>query len=79
MPALVIHETATGYEQVIFQADGKVYESYGQAGMEPDPEDALQVGETELFELNWLDEDLLEIRTDAGNSYIHVDSPQEPG
>ena len=72
MPALVIEETATGYEQLIFESDGKVYEAYGEAGMRPDPEDALLIGETEQFSMNWLEEDLLEIYTDAGNSYIHV-------
>ena len=40
--------------------------------MRPDPEDALLIGETEQFSMNWLEEDLLEIHTDAGNSYIHV-------
>ena len=74
MPAVVIHETSTGYEQVIFQADGKVYEAYGLAGLQPDPEDALLIGETDLFELEWAqaDPDLLEVRTDAGNSYVRV-------
>lgn len=74
MPMLVIQETGTGYEQLIFHTGGKVYETYGETGMKPDPDDALMIGETELFEMNWLEEDLLEIRTDAGNSYVRVRS-----
>ena len=72
MPVLVIQETSTGYEQILFQADGKVYESYEEAGKQPDPEDALLIGETELFEMNWLQDGLLEVRTDAGNVYVHA-------
>ena len=74
LPVLVIEETGTGYEQQIFYSGGKVYEAYGETGMTPDPGDALLIGETELFEMNWLEDDLLEIRTDAGNSYVRVRS-----
>ena len=75
MPVLVIQEPSTGYEQMIFLSDGKVYETYQEAGTQPDPEDALLIGETDLFGMNWLQEDLLEISTDAGNSYVRVQTP----
>lgn len=72
MPVLVITDTAIGYEQQIYQADGKVYEAYGKTGMHPDPSEALEIGESQLFELSWLKENLLQIRTDKGNSYVHI-------
>ena len=72
MPVLVITDTAIGYEQQIYQADGKVYEADGKTGMHPDPSEALEIGESQLFELSWLKENLLQIRTDKGNSYVHI-------
>ena len=77
IPVLVLLDEDTGYEQQIFHTGGKVYEAYGKAGTQPDPEDALLIAETERFEMSWLREDLLEIRTDAGGSCVHIPGREE--
>ena len=74
IPMLVIADTVTGYEQQIYQSEGKVYESYARTGAEPDPSEALEIGESSRVELTWMKEDLLQIRTDKGNSYVHIRS-----
>ena len=72
IPMLVITNPSTGYEQQIYQADGTLYEAYGRSGMKPDPEEALKIGETSQFALSWLNDNLLQVRADAGNSYVHI-------
>ena len=72
IPVLVIKDALTGYEQLIFHAGGKVCESYGRTGIQPDPEDALEIGEADRFDLTWMQDDLLKISTDLGNSYVHI-------
>ena len=72
MQVLTLSDQETGYEQQIYFKDGKVLESYGRAGAPVDPEDALVIGEAKRFEIGYLTENLLEIRTDIGNSYVHI-------
>ena len=71
---LVIEEGDTGYEQQIYFTGGQVLESYGKAGEAPVVEDALVVGEAERFDMQFRGEDLLEIVTDIGTSYVHIRS-----
>jgi hypothetical protein len=72
MQVLTLSDGETGYEQQIFFKDGKVLESYGKAGAPLDPEEALVIGEAKRFEIGYLTENLLEIKTDIGNSYVHI-------
>ena len=72
MPVLILSDGETGFEQQIYFSDGKVLESYGRAGTPLVPEDALVIGEAKRFEIGYLTENLLEIKTDIGNSYIHI-------
>ncbi len=69
---LVIADGSSSYEQQIWHEDGHLLETYGKRGSVPDAEDAVVIGETETFEMEWLDDGLLGIRTDAGTSYVHV-------
>lgn len=72
LPVLILTDAESGYEQQIYFKDGQVLESYGRAGAPLVPEDALVIGEAGSFEIGYLTENLLEIRTDAGNSYVHI-------
>lgn len=72
MQVLVIGDTLSGYEQQIYGTGGSVYESYGKTGSTPNPETALKIGDTEQFAMSWKEDDLLEIRTDEGMSYVHL-------
>ena len=70
--ALIIADEATGYEQRIFFRDGQVLETYGFTGSEIYEEDAMVIGEAERFEIGFLTDELLEIRTDMGNSCVRI-------
>ena len=72
MQVLVIEDAAAGYGQQIFYKDGKVRENYGKSGMPVLTDDALEIGEAKQFSFVWKKENLLEIQSDAGTSYIHV-------
>ena len=71
-PALIIADEATGYEQQIFFRDGQVLETYGFTGSEIYEEDAMVIGEASRFEIVFLTDELLEIRTDMGNSCVRI-------
>ena len=70
--ALIIPAGGTGYEQQIYFADGRVLESFMPAGQAPNEADAVEVGESSVFEMRWFSENLLEITTDAGVTYVHA-------
>ncbi|MBR2805742.1 MAG: DUF4860 domain-containing protein [Oscillospiraceae bacterium] len=72
MEVLTIRDNTTGYEQRIFHSDGKVCEDYGVAGSEINTEDALVIGEAKEFAISKVTDELIEIRTDLGNSYINI-------
>ena len=76
---LVIDGGGSGYEQQIFFHDGKILESYSKTGSAPVSEDAMTVGEAEQFGMSWAKEDLLEIRTDLGSTYVHVRPQMQSG
>ena len=69
---LTIEDPSTGYGQQIFHKDGKVQETYGRLGTSLRTDDALVIGEAGRFEMSWLQDNLLEIRTEAGTSCVHV-------
>lgn len=72
VPVLVIEEGESGYEQQIFWMDGQVLERYVPDGTLPEQTDALTIGTAGLFEMTMPKEDLLQIRTDQGTSYVHI-------
>lgn len=68
---LSIADEESGYVQRIFGKDGKVLETYTVTGEAPVEADAIEIGQSELFEME-LNEGLLTIRTDFGTSYVRV-------
>ena len=68
---LLIVDEESGYEQRIFGKNGKVLETYTVTGEEPVEADAIEIGQSELFEMK-LNEGLLTIRTDFGTSYVYL-------
>jgi hypothetical protein len=68
---LSIADEESGYVQRIFGKDGKVLETYMVTGEAPVEADAIEIGQSELFEME-LNEGLLTIRTDFGTSYVRV-------
>ena len=60
------------FERRIYMTDGKLVEEYAETGSAINPEDALVIGETDTFEVNEVDGGLLEIKTDAGASYVRT-------
>lgn len=69
---LVIRDRETGSEQRLYMYDGKLLEENTVTGMPPVPEDAILIGETEIFRVRFVEEGLLEVRTDAGTSYVNT-------
>lgn len=72
MQVLVIENESTGYGQQIFYRDGKVQENYGRLGEPVAVDDALVIGEADLFRLDLKADNLLQITTDLGSSYVHL-------
>lgn len=60
------------YERKIYVKDGKLLEEYGVKGKEISPESALKIGKLKEFEVKYIENDLLEIRTDKGTSYVRT-------
>ena len=71
-PGLAIADGDTGYEQKIYLYDGKLLQEYGQAGLATDPEHAMVIGEVKEFKADYIRENVLEIRTDLGTSYVNT-------
>ena len=71
-PGLSIADGDTGYEQRIFLHDGKLLQEYGKAGAETDPDHAMVIGEVKEFDVSYVKENVLQIRTDLGTSYVNT-------
>lgn len=69
---LAIEEGDSGYEQQIFWMDGKVLEAYVPSGTIPAEKDALTVGYAKEFAMSYVKDDLLEVRSELGASYVHI-------
>ena len=60
------------FERRIYMKAGKLMEEYAEVAKDIDPEDALVIAETKTFEVNETDSGMLEIKTDAGSSYVRT-------
>ena len=60
------------FERRIYMKDGKLMEEYAEVANDINPEDALVIAETKVFEVNETDGGMLEIKTDAGASYVRT-------
>ena len=71
---LEIPDGDSGYGLRIYSNEGKLYETYGSLETEPDPGTDISIGETELFEAEFVRDGLLRITTDAGSTLIRIRS-----
>jgi len=72
-PGVSIESGDTGYAHRIYLKDGELLEEYTKADIPANPQTASKIGETSVFAVSYISEDLLEIRTDQGVSYVHVE------
>ena len=59
-----------GYEQKIYVSGGKLMEEFSREDVPADPERAAVIGEVSLFEPAYIDDEILEIKTDLGTVYV---------
>ena len=74
---LVVEETGSGYANRIYVSEGYLVEDFGKTDSRLRPEYATPIGETDLFEIEEKDSDLLKINTDQGSVFIHINSRGE--
>lgn len=61
-----------GYEHRLFMDGGKLMEEYVESGMKIDPENALEIGDTDTFDVAIGDDGLLTVTTDEGVSIVNT-------
>ena len=71
-PGISIADGETGFAHKIYLSDGQLLEEYSRADMPVNPQTASKIGETSLFEIQYISDNLLEIKTDKGASYVNV-------
>jgi hypothetical protein len=71
-PGISIADGDTGFTHKIYLSDGQLMEEYSRSDMPVNPQTASKIGETSLFEIQYISENLLEIKTDKGASYVNV-------
>ncbi|MDO4869887.1 MAG: DUF4860 domain-containing protein [Bacillota bacterium] len=71
-PGILIEDGDTGFAHKIFLKDGALMEEYNLTGANVSPENAAKIGETSVFEINYLSDEILEVKTDIGTSYVHI-------
>ena len=71
-PGISIADGETGFAHKIYLSDGELMEEYSRSDMPVNPQTASKIGETSLFEIEYISENLLEIKTDKGASYVNV-------
>ena len=76
---LVIADGDTGFGTRIYLHDGSLVEDYGRLDGQLYPDAAAVIGETDVFEIVPMKEDLLRITTASGTVYIHVRNPEGGG
>ena len=71
-PGISIADGDTGFAHKIYLSDGQLLEEYSRTDMPVNPQTASKIGETSLFEIQYISDNLLEIKTDKGASYVNV-------
>lgn len=71
-PGISIADGDTGFAHKIYLSEGQLLEEYSRADMPVNPQTASKIGETSLFEIQYISDNLLEIKTDKGASYVNV-------
>ena len=71
-PGISIADGDTGFAHKIYLSDGALMEEYSKSDLPVDPKTASKIGETSQFEISYISDNLLEIKTDKGASYVNV-------
>ena len=71
-PGILIEDGDTGFAHKIYLNGSDLLEEYSKADATINPDTASKIGETSRFDIAYVSEDLLEIKTDKGASYVHV-------
>ena len=71
-PGIQIEDGNTGFAHKIYMQNGDLLEEYSKSDAPANPETASKIGETSTFDISYIDDDLLEIKTDKGASYVYV-------
>ena len=71
-PGISIEDGDTGFAHKIYLADGVLMEEYAKSDIPVNPEIANRIGETSQLDIRYISENLLEIKTDKGASYVNV-------
>jgi len=69
---LVLKDDQTGLEQRIYYKDGQLRENYGLTGGRFAEDAETVIGSTDRFEMRMIGEDILEIQSGFGNSYVRI-------
>lgn len=72
LPGISIADGDTGFTHKIYLADGALMEEYTKADMPVNPQAASKIGQTRQLQIRYISDDLLEIKTDKGVSYVNV-------
>ncbi len=72
-PGLSIEDGQTGFAHKIYVKDGELLEEYSLTSADVNPDTASKIGETSEFTVRYVRDNLLEIKTDKGASYVHVE------
>ena len=72
LPGISISENGSKFERRIYLSGGKLMEEYAEKGIKVNPRDALEIGETSVFDVTSEPDGLISIKTDAGVSYVRV-------
>lgn len=73
-PIVSVEEADSGYGIRIYRHEGKLMADYGKIGQALNPSGALAIGETEVFQVEYLGNDVYRVDTDAGRALFHVRS-----
>ena len=71
-PGICIEDGDTGFAHKIYLHDGDLLEEYSRTDAPINPDTASKIGETSQFDISYVSDNLLEIKTDKGASYVHV-------
>ena len=71
-PGILIEDGNTGFAHKLYMKDGDLLEEYSRTETPVNPDTASKIGETSQFEIAYISDDLLEIKTDQGASYVNV-------
>lgn len=67
---IAIEDKDEGYERKIFVKDGKLMEEYSDSGSSVSADNALVIGKIKKFEPEYIEKNMMRIRTDIGTSYV---------